>query len=129
MGVFKFCFLQLASVNDVISHGGLPVLWSETMGASSGKYITSCAQRGAHLCAAASVDGRDLAELFCGGPIRRAPAPSRIGRMGVGAQRCSQRLFRPLGAYLLRPVCGQTIHHSFYFSNKGLELSACLVLP
>ena len=70
MGFLEPCELQLASLNGVVPHAGLPTVRFEPLGTSLDQRAAARPQRGAGLRVAATDDGRDVAEFVGGGAVR-----------------------------------------------------------
>src|SRR3974390_3145756 len=96
---------QLASVNNVVPHDGLSVIWFEAGGAPPDQRVAAWAQHRAGFSVFAWSDRRVLAERPRGGVVRVAPASRGIGRLGGRTKRCFKRLLRFAYTHFLFSVC------------------------
>src|SRR5258707_15466322 len=92
MGFCHNCCQQLASVDLVVAHGGLPVFWAEELGTPPDQRDTACAEYRPAFFGSARNDRGVMAEHVRGLSLLFS-SPSRLIRgLGRGAERCAQHV-------------------------------------
>jgi len=104
MGIYDGILLQLASVDMDFVHAGQPGVWNESAWFSSDE--STIAHRKLHpvISFAQGYDQKILAILARRWPFCIAPAPRRIGCLGLGTEGRAEHVFLSLHSSRLRAV-------------------------
>ena len=92
LGVHEYLRLELASANVAVAHAGRSTIWDERRAAPSHERGVACRECLPTLPYSEANDGRVLAKRVGCGSVWPAPAACRIGGMGGGAERRTERI-------------------------------------